>query len=102
MGAFWYLFSIQRETACWKRVYFGNNTGDVKITFGCAQSLGDYYACSKNTSNSTPLDFDFGIFREALQSDVLLKSTNFLQKFCYCFWWGLRNLRFAYTRLLLF
>lgn len=37
--------------------------------------------------------YDFGIFLPALQSGVV-NSTDFPQKFFYCFWWGLQNLRF--------
>ena len=37
--------------------------------------------------------FNFGIFTDALNSGVLLESSNFLEKFFYCFWWGLRGLR---------
>ncbi|GMN44440.1 hypothetical protein TIFTF001_013629 [Ficus carica] len=51
LGAFWYLFSIERETTCWQD------------------------ACGN-----------------ALQSGVVESSTDFPQKFFYCFWWGLRNL----------
>ena len=39
--------------------------------------------------------FNFGIFLDALQSGVVETSTDFPQKFFYCFWWGLRNLRCA-------
>ena len=41
--------------------------------------------------------FDFGIFLDGLQSGIVESSTDFPQKFFYCFWWGLRNLRCAYT-----
>ncbi|OWM70388.1 hypothetical protein CDL15_Pgr027344 [Punica granatum] len=40
-------------------------------------------------TNSTV--FNFGIFIDALQSDVVEKK-DFPRKFFYCFWWGLRNL----------
>ena len=45
--------------------------------------------------------FDFGIFLVALQSGVV-ESTDFPQKFFYCFWWGLQNLRYAHVRSPLF
>ncbi|KAG5251703.1 cyclic nucleotide-gated ion channel [Salix suchowensis] len=38
--------------------------------------------------------FNFGIFIDALDSGVV-GSTYFPRKFFYCFWWGLRNLRFG-------
>ncbi|GMY07418.1 cyclic nucleotide-gated ion channel 1-like, partial [Fagus crenata] len=92
MGAFWYFFSIQREIACW-HMACKNHNGCVQKSFSCANGVGSYAflddVCPINTPNSTL--FDFGIFLEALQSKVV-KSTNFQQKFFYCFWWGLRNL----------
>lgn len=38
--------------------------------------------------------FDFGMYLQALQSDIVLPK-NFLEKFFYCFWWGLQNLRYV-------
>jgi hypothetical protein len=38
--------------------------------------------------------FDFGIFLDALQSGVV-ESRDFTDKLFYCFWWGLKNLRYA-------
>lgn len=37
-------------------------------------------------------DFKFGIFAEAFTSEVA--SSPFMEKYIYCLWWGLRNLRF--------
>ncbi|KAF2312154.1 hypothetical protein GH714_028305 [Hevea brasiliensis] len=45
--------------------------------------------CSVQTPKTT--FFDFGIFLNALKSDVVA-SNDFPKKFFYCFWWGLRNL----------
>ena len=100
IGAFWYFFSIQRETACWHLVC-GNLNG-CGNSFSCANTdssvnyefLDD--RCPINTPNTTK--FNFGIFLEALQSGIV-QSSNLPQKFFYCFWWGLRNLRFACARL---
>ncbi|KAL3030754.1 hypothetical protein AAZX31_03G235900 [Glycine max] len=39
-----------------------------------------------------PKTFNFGIFSDALDSHVVESTTDFPQKFFYCFWWGLRNL----------
>lgn len=38
--------------------------------------------------------FNFGIFLGALESGIV-ESTYFPKKFFYCFWWGLRNLRYV-------
>lgn len=93
LGAFWYFFSIQRETSCWHR----NCDGDCISTFYC-----DKYKespdmttliSSLNESCSIKTDgpFDFGIFLDSLKSNNTI-STNVPQKLCFSFWWGLRNL----------
>ena len=98
IGAFWYFFSIERETVCWHKAC-ENQSGCGRSSFSCAHS-GNYTflddLCPINAPNSTL--FDFGIFLEALQSGVV-QSSNLPTKFFFCFWWGLRNLRFACARL---
>ncbi|CAH8381054.1 unnamed protein product [Eruca vesicaria subsp. sativa] len=91
-GAFWYLFSIERKTVCWKQA--------------CRRSkciIDSLYCKSGTSGNNTFLNgycpvlepnttsFDFGIFLGALDSGVV-ESQDFPQKFFYCFWWGLQNL----------
>ncbi|KAM4068798.1 hypothetical protein ACB094_12G039900 [Castanea mollissima] len=94
IGAFWYFFSIQRETACWHSVC--GNLRECGNSFSCANpdsSVNSTFLddrCPIHTPN--PTKFDFGIFLEALQSGIV-QSSNLPQKFFYCFWWGLRNLR---------
>ncbi|XP_050252064.1 cyclic nucleotide-gated ion channel 1-like isoform X1 [Quercus robur] len=91
IGAFWYFFSIERETVCWHKAC-KNQSGCARSSFSCAHS-GNYTflddLCPINAPNSTL--FDFGIFLEALQSGVV-QSSNLPTKFFFCFWWGLRNL----------
>lgn len=96
IGAFWYLFSVERKDRCWR---------DACHKHGCNSS--DLY-CGENVHGNTSFlksaclnlepnqiknstDFDFGIFLDAHQSHVV-EHKQFLKKFCYCFWWGLRNL----------
>ncbi|KAL4594946.1 hypothetical protein ACB092_12G055600 [Castanea dentata] len=93
IGAFWYFFSIQRETACWHSVC--GNLSECGNSFSCANpdsSVNSTFLddrCPIHIPNTTK--FDFGIFLEALQSGIV-QSSNLPQKFFYCFWWGLRNL----------
>lgn len=98
-GSFWYLISIERKDRCWRETC-------AKIK-GCIHA---YLYCSGGEDNSQYLIgscplmdpeeiknstvFNFGIFAEALQSGVV-ESMDFPKKFFYCFWWGLRNLRFV-------
>ncbi|CAM8887874.1 unnamed protein product [Rhodiola kirilowii] len=91
LGAFWYLFSIERAITCWHRACKLNNT--------CLQSL----YCDDSVINNINLEafcpikvpdkklFNFGMFLDALQSGIV-ESTDFPQKFFYCLWWGLQNL----------
>ncbi|KAJ6760280.1 CYCLIC NUCLEOTIDE-GATED ION CHANNEL 15-RELATED-RELATED [Salix purpurea] len=93
LGAFWYLFSIERETNCWRKAC-GKNPGCKREIFFCDGDVGDVTflddSCPIQTPNETI--FNFGIFLDALQSGVVLSSMDFPQKFFYCFWWGLQNL----------
>ncbi|BAT78803.1 Cyclic nucleotide-gated ion channel 1 [Vigna angularis] len=95
IGAFWYLFSIERETTCWQDACRGNSTCNTEAMY-CDnhQVLGSISvflnaSCPILDQNTTL--FNFGIFLDALQSGVV-ESRDFPQKFFYCFWWGLRNL----------
>lgn len=51
------------------------------------------FSCPIQEMDNPP--YDFGIFLPALQSGVA-NSTDFPQKFFYCFWWGLQNLRYEH------
>lgn len=35
--------------------------------------------------------FEYGIFENAVSKSVV--SSNFIEKYFYCLWWGLQNLR---------
>ncbi|KAL6629581.1 hypothetical protein ACP70R_029346 [Stipagrostis hirtigluma subsp. patula] len=68
-GALWYILSIQREDACWRRACRSH---------GC--DLRSLYCENPK----------FGIFQPALKN--VSQSTSFFEKLFYCFWWGLQNL----------
>ncbi|XP_054797809.1 cyclic nucleotide-gated ion channel 1-like [Prosopis cineraria] len=96
VGAFWYLFSIERETTCWQDACLRNTTTCSKASLYCdkSQELSNITATFLNASCPIVEDsekFNFGIFLDALKSGVV-ESRDFPQKFFYCFWWGLRNL----------
>ncbi|KAI3800223.1 hypothetical protein L1987_35534 [Smallanthus sonchifolius] len=101
LGAFWYLFSIERETTCWRQAC-GNISANLGNILECERSslyCDDTWELHKVTylNSSCPIVemevplYDFGIFLPALRSGVV-NSTDFPQKFFYCFWWGLQNL----------
>ncbi|XP_062000313.1 uncharacterized protein LOC133717616 isoform X2 [Rosa rugosa] len=94
LGGLWYFFSVQRMIGCWEYAC-RNEDGCKTSTFNChdhrtngnIKLLND--SCPINPSNAKI--FDFGIFLDALQSD-LIGSTDYSQKLSNCFWWSLRNL----------
>ncbi|KAG7981347.1 hypothetical protein I3843_05G229500 [Carya illinoinensis] len=93
LGAFWYLFSIERETICWQQVC-GDNSTCLNSSLRCDSNILEVTnslnaSCPVKEANTTL--FDFGIFLDALQSGVV-ESRDFPEKLFYCFWWGLRNL----------
>ena len=103
LGAFWYLISIERETTCWQEAC-GRNTTCNHNTLYCnsiSQSFNTFLNSSCPIQEKDP-PFDFGIFLDALQSGIVESSTDFPQKFFYCFWWGLRNLRCGEIRIIFF
>ncbi|XP_008225798.1 PREDICTED: uncharacterized protein LOC103325420 isoform X2 [Prunus mume] len=92
LGAFWYFFSIQRETTCWHQAC--RNTEDCIASRYCNDSTSRNITfinefCPINPSD--PSLFDFGMFLDALQSGNT-GPVNFPRKFFYSFWWGIRNL----------
>ncbi|KAM2031099.1 hypothetical protein FF2_041649 [Malus domestica] len=97
LGAFWYFFSIQRETSCWYRAFKKHNMTDFS-TFYCDDndtprnitSFLDKF-CPINAPENTTPPFDFGIFLDSLRSGNAA-SLDFPGKLFYSFWWGLRNL----------
>lgn len=100
-GALWYLISVEREDRCWREACEKRRQGcDFRFLYCDENSnvINDFLTTScpfidpDDITNSTV--FNFGIFTDALKSGII-ESDDFLKKFFYCFWWGLRNLRFA-------
>jgi cyclic nucleotide gated channel len=96
VGAFWYLFAIDREDTCWQS--HRNNTGCEPRDFYCGEkrnkscvSLFEKCLAKKPDDIDETKDFDYGIFTDALKSGMV-ESTDFDVKLFYCFWWGFRNL----------
>ncbi|WZZ20986.1 hypothetical protein YC2023_122373 [Brassica napus] len=95
VGAFWYLFSIERKTVCWKQAWNrdGRSKCDMRSLYCKPDTVGNNTFlngfCPVLKPNATC--FQFGIFLGALESGVV-ESHDFPQKFLYCFWWGLQNL----------
>ncbi|KAG6430484.1 hypothetical protein SASPL_108553 [Salvia splendens] len=101
IGSLWYLLSIERQEMCWKSVcdaqpkchylYFDCKTaGDPERRWWFASS-NITVMCGAGTQF-----YDFGIYGDALLHRVAKSS--FPTKYSYCFWWGLRNLRYALVK----
>ncbi|CAL0332292.1 unnamed protein product [Lupinus luteus] len=96
LGACWYLLSIERQEACWRRVCLMEKFSCEYGFFDCHRVKDGPRVSWFMTSNITNLcspnvDFyQFGIYADAVTSQVT--SSAFLNKYFYCLWWGLRNL----------
>ncbi|KAM0040724.1 putative IQ motif, EF-hand binding, cyclic nucleotide-binding domain, Ion transport [Helianthus debilis subsp. tardiflorus] len=99
VGAFWYLLSVERNDTCWKKACENKNINSDLLYCGNEhmQGYSDWISNSTNVLNEAcspdgdKPPFDFGIFTQALSSGIVF-STQFVQKYCYCLWWGLQNL----------
>jgi len=93
VGAFWYLLSVESELRCWRRQL-------KNVDLGCRNRTQDIITLLNQTCSFIDPDdlkdrknYNFGIFFDALHSGVVESTTEFSEKFFYCFWWGLRSLR---------
>ncbi|XP_052192578.1 cyclic nucleotide-gated ion channel 1-like isoform X1 [Diospyros lotus] len=98
VGAFWYLFTIERQESCWNILCERDSCDDLYLYCGKGGKEGvdklfPHESCllpgPSDIKNSS--DFDFGIFLDALQTHIV-ETRDFPRKLFYCFWWGLRNL----------
>lgn len=92
IGSLWYFFAVQRMTACWRKTCT-DSTGCDHLPLHCDDSLTNYTFsndfCSAKTQNATI--YDFGIFRDAIQSGVMERH-NFFRRFLPCIQWSLQTL----------
>lgn len=101
LGAAWYLLSVDRYKSCWK-----SNCKDENDPIKCFLNYldcdtfnhGDRKTWAKSTNvfkNCDPnnnISFDYGIFKDAVSKTVV--SSKFIEKYFYCLWWGLQQLRY--------
>ncbi|GAY45517.1 hypothetical protein CUMW_090070 [Citrus unshiu] len=92
-GSLWYFFAVQRQAECWKKACTDFTRCDF-LPLHCDDSLTNYTFfsdfCSTKTQNATI--YDFGIFRDAIQSGVL-DQNYFFRRYLPCFQWSLQALR---------
>jgi cyclic nucleotide gated channel len=104
LGASWYLLSIDRYTSCWKSQCRKENS-PVKCLLAYLDcdtfNDGEHKAWARGTSvfkNCDPdndIEFKYGIFENAVKKNVV--SSNFIEKYLYCLWWGLQQLRYTFA-----
>ncbi|KAK0572797.1 hypothetical protein LWI29_037434 [Acer saccharum] len=99
LGASWYVLSIERYATCWK--------SECRREFIPLKCIPRYLDCGTlnnadrmkwenstlvftNCNPQNQISFNYGIFQNALTNNVL--SSDFLEKYLYCLWWGLQNL----------
>ncbi|GER26483.1 cyclic nucleotide gated channel 1 [Striga asiatica] len=97
IGAIWYMIAVERQDRCWRRAcrhHGGCNLNDLYcggVVHGNTSFLNSSCPLLEPDKITSPNEFDFGIFLDALQSQVV-EHRDFPKKLLYCFWWGLRNL----------
>ncbi|CAA0821367.1 Probable cyclic nucleotide-gated ion channel 14 [Striga hermonthica] len=99
LGASWYLLSIERHATCWKSACmdeYKSTRCSLRFLDCSTLSHGDRGMWVNSTlvfNKCNPDDtsyFNYGIFGNAVANDVV--SSQFLEKYFYCLWWGLQNL----------
>nr|CAB3448169.1 unnamed protein product [Digitaria exilis] len=94
LGALWYLLSVDRQTACWKKNCRDEPGCDIKF-LDCddtpnatwANTTTIFFNCD---ASNTSIAFDFGMFQPALMNQA--PADRFVMKYFYSLWWGLQNL----------
>ncbi|KAF8378308.1 hypothetical protein HHK36_029647 [Tetracentron sinense] len=106
LGASWYLLSIGRQHTCW-RTECGKEENATHIiscnpSFLDCSSLGQIerqswlnltHVLANCDASNSDIHFKYGMFADAFTNEVV--SSKFIEKYFYCLWWGLRNLRVA-------
>lgn len=112
LGAAWYLLSIGRQNKCW-RIQCQKENGSKGMPLcnprflECASIrmperktwLNATRVLHHCDASNTDITFSYGMFADAMTYGVV--SAKFPEKYLYCLWWGLRNLRYSLFVLLI-
>nr|XP_027083480.1 protein CNGC15b-like [Coffea arabica] len=96
LGSCWYLLAVERQEQCWKKVCDLQQPQCEYRFFDCHRMNDsdrmDWFKSSNISQLCSPDGdfFQFGIYADALTLKVA--SSEFLNKFSYGLWWGLRGL----------
>ena len=107
-GSWWYLLGIERQEACWRSAcnlesacrneYFDCHTVNDDARTNWFSSTNVTTLCIPNVTGG-PSFYQYGIFGDAVNSNVI--GSPFFNKYFYCLWWGLRNLRYKIVLVIL-
>ncbi|GAV75872.1 cNMP_binding domain-containing protein [Cephalotus follicularis] len=95
-GACFYLLTAQRQEACWNYVCNLEKPNCTPEFFNCrmiqAPGRADWFQSSNVTTLCDPTGgvYQFGIFSAA--ATEIVTSVAFMNKYLYCYWWGLQTL----------
>ncbi|CAM8965317.1 unnamed protein product [Rhodiola kirilowii] len=101
LGASWYLLSIGRQYTCWREQCEREDSemGPCLLKYLDCRTVSDpdrqYWLNATNViANCNPrsdsIKFKYGMFQEAVTKQV--GTVNFIKRYFYCLWWGLKNL----------
>lgn len=98
VGAAWYLLSVDRYTSCLKKVC-KKEFNSTRCNLDCdAFNVRKMWANRTNVFNGcgpkNDITFNYGIFQNAVEKNVV--SSAFIEKYFYCLWWGLQQLRYDF------
>lgn len=100
-GAIYYLLSVERQITCWNQQCLAESSNmSCNIGFISCENTGlnSYREWQSKTqifnncdATADPPKFNYGMFSSALTKRAV--STSFQEKYFYCLWWGLLQLR---------
>ncbi|KAG5141632.1 hypothetical protein JHK82_017327 [Glycine max] len=101
-GSVWYLLAIERNGTCWKdackevegcntHFLYCGNSNKHRSGYDTWRNISETVLRSRCFVEGDASEFNYGIFSQAIQSDIVA-SVEVFPKFCYCLWWGLQNL----------
>ncbi|CAL5362057.1 unnamed protein product [Camellia sinensis] len=109
LGASWYVLSIERQDSCWRqecrKEQNYTHSPSCSLLFLDCKNLDkperQYWLRSTKVLTECDIrdgqNFNFGMFADAFTENVA--ASNFLEKYFYCLWWGMKNLRYRYAFL---
>jgi cyclic nucleotide gated channel len=97
-GAIYYLLSIERQITCWDQQCLAESSCNLRFISCVNDGSNDYSEWQKTTqifkncdANNNSTSFKYGMFSSALTKGAV--SSSFLEKYFFCLWWGLLQLR---------